>query len=287
MATSVTEPAAFARESPRPRVGSPPRRRLDSRPLLLAPATLFVLFIMTPVAALVWRAAEAPGFWPSIQGHFVVEALSLTAATTSCTLVLAVVDGTPLAYLLARTSFRGKRLVETVIDFPLLLPPVVAGVALLMAFGRRGVLGPELGFLGLSIPFTSPAVVLAQLFVAGPFYVRSARVGFGAVDRAVEEAAATDGASGWDSFRRITLPLALPGIATGAVLCFGRSVSEFGATLLFAGNLEGRTQTMSLAIMQAMQSNLSAALALAVLLVVMAGTVLFLSRTLAIDRLQG
>jgi len=249
-----------------------------NRPFLVAPSALFVLFILVPLVALVWRGTESPDFWTSLRDHFVVEALTLTVLTTACTLALAFVAGTPLAYLLARSSFRGKPLVETVIDFPLLLPPVVAGVALLMAFGRRGLLGPELGVFGVSLPFTTPAVVLAQLFVAGPFYVRSARVGFGAVDRAVEEAAATDGASGWQSFLRITFPLALPGIGTGAVLCFGRSVSEFGATLLFAGNLEGRTQTMSLAILQAMQTSLPSALALSVLLVLIAGTILLLLR---------
>ena len=254
-------------------------------PVLAAPAVLLVSFILVPVIAVVWRAAASPDFVASLRGHFVLEALTLTGVTTAVTLILAFVGGTPLAYLLARYSFRGKRLVETAVDFPLVLPPVVAGLALLMAFGRRGVLGPGLGVLGIELPFTTAAVVLAQLFVASPFYVRSARVGFGAIDPDIEEAAAMDGASAWASFRRITLPLALPSIASGMVLCFGRAVSEFGATLLFAGNLEGRTQTMSLAIMQAMQTNLASALALAVLLVVTAATVLLLSRALAGDRL--
>jgi molybdate transport system permease protein len=262
-----------------------PSIRVSGGSLFGVPAALLVLFILVPLVALVWRALQSPSFWPSLRGPFVLQALQLTGFTTGCTLLLAFVGGTPLAFVLARSSFRGKRLVETAIDFPLLLPPVVAGVALLMAFGRRGLLGGQLGMLGIELPFTTAAVILAQLFVAGPFYVRSARIGFGAVPRAIEEAAAIDGASTWASFTQVTFPLALPGIASGAILCFGRAVSEFGATLLFAGNLPGRTQTMSLAIVQAMQSNLSAALALAVLLVGISGALLFLSRTLVGDRI--
>jgi molybdate transport system permease protein len=210
-----------------------------------------------------------------------MQALRVTAVTTLLTLLAVVVVGTPLAYLLARRAFRGKWLVELAVDLPLVLPPVVAGVALLMAFGRRGLLGPPLSAFGIELPFTLAAVVLAQIFVAGPFYVRSARVGFAGVDHAIEEAAAIDGASAWQAFRHVTAPLALPGIAGGAVLCFGRALSEFGATLMFAGNFMGETQTMSLAIMQAMETDLTGALALSVLLVVAAALVLLVARGLA------
>jgi molybdate transport system permease protein len=148
-------------------------------------------------------------------------------------------------------------------------------------------LGPPLQVLGIELPFTMAAVVLAQVFVAGPFYVRSARVGFAAIDPAIEEAAAIDGASHWASFRHVTLPLALPGIASGLVLCLGRALSEFGATLLFAGNLTGTTQTMALAIMQAMESDLTAALALSLLLVVLTALVLLGTRRLAHGRGHG
>jgi molybdate transport system permease protein len=164
---------------------------------------------------------------------------------------------------------------------PLVLPPVTAGVALLMAFGRRGVLGHHLAVLGIELPFTMSAVVLAQIFVAGPFYVRGAKLGFAAIESEVEEAAAIDGASAFTGFWYVTLPLALPGMASGMVLCLARAVSEFGATLMFAGNFPGRTQTMSLAIMAALESDLSSALALAVLLVVLAAAVLVVSRVLA------
>ncbi len=190
------------------------------------------------------------------------------------------ITGTPLAYWLARSGFRGKQLVETLVELPIALPPVIAGVALLMAFGRRGVLGPALEVFGLTLPFTTAAVVLAQLFVAVPFYVRGAALGFRAVPRELEEAAAVDGATPWQAFRRITLPLAFPGLLSGMLLCGTRAAAEFGATLLFAGNLPGRTQTMTLAIMTAMETDVSRALALAVLLLLVSLAILLGVRAL-------
>jgi molybdate transport system permease protein len=253
--------------------------------VLAVPAGAIVAIAVVPLVALVWRAATAPNFIASLSAPVVLKALRVTAASLTLTLTLVILSGTPLAYLLARAHFRGKRLLELAVDLPLVLPPVVAGVALLMAFGRRGLLGSSLTAFGIGIPFTLAAVVLAQVFVAGPFYVRSAVTGFALIDPEVEEAAAIDGASDWDCLRYVTLPLAMPGLFSGAVLCFGRALSEFGATLLFAGNLSGRTQTMSLAIMQTMESDLSAALALSVLLVAAAALVLLLARALATRRL--
>jgi molybdate transport system permease protein len=258
------------------------RARRDQTGLLCAvPTALLVLFIVVPLVALIWRATADPSFWPSMTKPVVLEALWVTLITTAATLLVSMAAGTPLAYVLARRRFPGKWLVETVTDLPLVLPPVTAGVALLMAFGRRGVLGPQLEVLGIELPFTMPAVVLAQVFVAGPFYIRGAKLGFAAIEPEIEEAAAIDGASTFTGFWYVTLPLALPGITSGIVLCLARAVSEFGATLMFAGNFAGRTQTMSLAIMAALESDLSAALALAVLLVVMAAAVLVVSRLLA------
>ncbi len=248
--------------------------------IMAAPASLLVLIVVVPIAALVWRATSSPDFLANLSKPVVLQALWITFLSTSASLFLVVLSGTPLAYLLARRQFPGKRLIALVVDLPLVLPPVVAGVALLLAFGRRGLLGSSLSAFGFEVPFTLAAVVLAQVFVAGPFYVRSAVAGFSFVEQEVEEAAAMDGASSFQCFRHITLPLAAPAIAGGAVLCFGRALSEFGATLLFAGNIAGRTQTMSLAIMQAMETDLSAALALSVLLVVAAALVLMLVRLL-------
>jgi molybdate transport system permease protein len=245
------------------------------------PAVVLVAFIILPLVALFWRAATSSVFWSSVTEPVVLDAMRLTVTTTLLTLTVAVCVGTPLSYLLARRPFPGRWLVQTLVDLPLILPPMVAGVALLMAFGRRGLIGTPLSLLGIELPFTTAAVVLAQLFVAGPFYLRSARLGFASVETAIEEAAAIDGATFWQGLRFVTLPLALPGLATGGVLCFGRAVSEFGATLLFAGNFEGRTQTMSLAIMQAMQTDLPAALVLAVILVLISGAVLIASQLIS------
>ena len=254
------------------------RRRLTGA-LFLAPALLLLTVIALPLAALVLRAVQEGAFGRKLVSDYVVDALRLSAISTSVTLVLAVATGTPLAFALARRRFRGKQLVETLVDLPLVLPPVVAGIALLVAFGRRGVLGDELRLLGISLPFTLAAVILAQVFVAVPFYVRSAKVGFAAVPRDVEEAAAIDGASPWQSFRDVTVPLAMPGIGAGMVLCWARALSEFGATLLFAGNLRGTTQTMPLAIMGAFERSLGEALALAVLLLAISAAVLIATRS--------
>jgi molybdate transport system permease protein len=259
------------------------KRRLRSNtsgPALLfgAPATLLAVFLAVPVVALVLRGVTAPQFWASLAKPLVLQALRLTVLTTLTTLVIVLATGTPLAYLLARRRFPGRALLQTIVDLPLVLPPMVAGVALLMAFGRVGLLGAPLGRVGLDLPFTTAAVVMAQTFVAAPFYVRSARLGFAAIDRSVEEAALMDGASAAQAFLRILLPLARPGLTGGAVLCLGRALSEFGATLLFAGNFEGRTQTMSLAIFQALQTDLSSALVLAVALVAVSCTVLVVSQ---------
>jgi molybdate transport system permease protein len=256
-------------------------RRVDAGWFCVVPTSLLVLFIVVPLAALVWRAIIDPTLWSSLTKRIVLDALWVTGLTTSATLLIALIVGTPLAYLLARRHFPGKWLIEIATDLPLVLPPVTAGVALLMAFGRRGVLGPSLAVLGIELPFTMTAVVLAQLFVAGSFYIRGAKLGFAAIDPELEEAASIDGASAWARFWYVILPLALPGIASGMVLCMARAVSEFGATLMFAGNFARRTQTMSLAIMAALETDLSAALALAVLLVGIAAVILVLSRVVA------
>jgi molybdate transport system permease protein len=167
------------------------RARRDNAVLMYAvPTSLLVLFSIIPLVALIWRATADPTFWPSLTKRLVPEALWVTLTTTTVTLLMAIVAGTPLAYLLARRQFPGKWLIETATELPLVLPPVTAGVALLMAFGRRGVLGPQLAVLGIELLFTMAAVVLAQRFVAGPFYIRGAKLGFAAVEPEVEEAAA-------------------------------------------------------------------------------------------------
>jgi molybdate transport system permease protein len=186
-----------------------------------------------------------------------------------------------VAYVLARVSFRGKRAAEILVQLPMVLPPVVCGVALLMAFGRRGLLGGHLSALGIEIPFTTTAVVLAQVFMASPFFILAARSGLESVPRPVEEASRTLGASELATFARITLPLTWPALVSGLVLCWGRAVGEFGATIMFAGNMRGTTRTMTLAILTAAQGDLDSALVLsailllfALLMFVAAGTIL-------------
>lgn len=197
----------------------------------------------------------------------VVQAVTLSLTTTSLSTLLALLLGTPLALLLARGRFRGRRAIDTLIDLPMVLPPSVAGIALLLAFGRRGLVGAYLNDWGISLAFTTAAVVLAQLFVAAPYYVKAAVGGFAGVERDLEQAAAMDGAGSWAIFRHITIPLAWPVLFGGAVMTWARALGEFGATIIFAGNYPGRTQTMPLAIYIGFELNLDVALTLSVILV--------------------
>jgi molybdate transport system permease protein len=240
-------------------------------------AAVALLFLGLPVVALLARALihGALGEAPTVA---LVEALALSLVASLASLVVVVVFGSPLAWVLARRSFRGKQLAETLVDLPIILPPTVAGLALLLAFGRRGVAGPALELVGLSIPFTTLAVVVAQVFVSGPFYIRAARSGFERVDRDLEEAAAVDGGSGAQVIRRITIPLAAPALGAGLVLAWARALGEFGATIMFAGNVAGRTRTLPLLIYAEFQDTLDAAVAAASVLVVAAIGVLLAVR---------
>jgi molybdate transport system permease protein len=163
-------------------------------------------------------------------------------------LCLTIALGLPLAYVLARRRFRGSGLIEAVVDLPLVLPPSVAGLALLLTLGRRGFLGGPFDAVGIEIPFTTLAVILAQTFVSAPFFIRSARTGIASVERDLEAAARVDGASDIEVFRHITVPLAGSALAAGLVMSWARSLGEFGATIMFAGNIEGRTQTLPLVV---------------------------------------
>jgi molybdate transport system permease protein len=228
---------------------------------------LFTAFLTLPIVALLLRVPVST-LADYATRPIVVDALLLSLYTSLISLGLMVLLGTPLAYLLGRHTFPGKRVLETLVEIPLVMPPAVAGVALLLAFGRRGLLGPLIEGTGFDIAFSTAAVVLAQTFVASPFYVRAARAGFQSVPVELEDAAASDGAGRWARFRHILLPLALPGMVGGAVMAWARALGEFGATILFAGNFEGRTQTMPLAIYSALESDLNAAIVLSAILVV-------------------
>jgi molybdate transport system permease protein len=253
------------------------RRRGHRSPVplpLLLPGLLGLVFLVLPLAGLLVRAPwsdlpaqlTSPAVWQALR-------LSLICATlaTAVTLVL----GVPLAWLLARTEFPGRRLVRALVTLPLVLPPVVGGVALLLALGRNGVAGRWLDqWFGVTLPFTTAGVVVAEAFVAMPFLVISVEGTLRAADPRYEEAAATLGASRFTAFRRVTLPLIAPGIAAGAVLAWARALGEFGATITFAGNFPGRTQTMPLAVYLALQSDPAAAIALSLVLLTVSVAVL-------------
>lgn len=217
-------------------------------PAVWIAAGVLILFLAVPLAAMVIRAAAASRGLTAAGVETLRQAITLSLVTTAVAMVVIVLLGTPLAYLLARRSFPGRQLLDSLVDLPIVLPPAVAGIALLMAFGRRGVVGQWLAEWGITIGFSPAAVVMAQVFIAAPFFVRAAKSGFARVDRELEDAAADLGASPVRVFTTITLPLALPGLAAGAVLAWARALGEFGATIMFAGNFPGVTQTMPLAI---------------------------------------
>ena len=251
-------------------------------PLLALP---LLLFLLLPLVALILRVDPA-GLVRNLTNPQVVQAVQLSLVTTSLSTLLALLFGTPLAYWLARRQFRGRAAIDTLLDLPMVLPPSVAGIALLLAFGRRGLLGAYLADAGLNIAFTQTAVVLAQIFVAAPFYVKSAIVGFGEVDRELEQAAALDGADRWAVFRYITVPLAWSTLFGGAVMTWARALGEFGATIIFAGNFPGRTQTMPLAIYIGFELELTIALTLSVILLTISFLVLFIVKGLLRQRIK-
>jgi molybdate transport system permease protein len=247
----------------------------------LVAATLFLALLVLPVAGLLLRV-PFPVLVERIRSPVVVQALWLSLATSLASSLVVVALGLPVAYLLASRGFAGKRVIETLVDLPMVLPPTVAGVGLLLAFGRAGLIGRVLVPLGITIPFTTAAVVLAQAFVAGPFFVNAARAGFESVEPRYLRAAATLRASAGYTFARVVLPLSLPSLVAGAAMTWARALGEFGATITFAGNLPGVTQTMPLAVYIALQTDLEAAVTLAVILLVFSFTLL-----LALRRLPG
>jgi molybdate transport system permease protein len=243
--------------------------------LLLVASLPLLLFLLLPLCALILRVSP-PDFLTNVFQRDVAQAISLSIRTTLVTTLVTLIAGTPVAYLLARRHFRGRRVVDTLIDLPMVLPPSVAGLALLIAFGRRGLLGRYMSDAGLDIAFTQTAVVLAQLFVAAPYYLRAAMTGFAGVDRELELAAAIDGANPLRIFRYITLPLAGTSLLGGTVMTWARALGEFGATIIFAGNFPGRTQTMPLAIYIGFELDLNVALTLAAILLAVAFGVLLI-----------
>lgn len=254
------------------------RRRTAGVPLpLLVPAALGTLFLVLPLLGLVVRAP-----WSDLGARLaepaVGEALRLSLVSATLATAVSLVLGAPMAWVLARSRIRGRSVLRALVTVPLVLPPVVGGVALFLVLGRQGIVGEWLyDATGFSIPFTTLAVVIAETFVAMPFLVISVEGALRAADARFEDAAATLGADRWTTFRRVTLPIVAPGVAAGAVLCWARALGEFGATITFAGNFPGTTQTMPLSVYLALQSDPEAAIVLSlVLLAVSLATLLLL-----------
>ncbi|MFF8909866.1 molybdate ABC transporter permease subunit [Streptomyces olivaceoviridis] len=263
-----------------PRTGRPRRRRVGTgrrrgAPLpLLLPGVLALAFLLLPLLSLLVRAPWR-GLPGRLAGAEVWQALQLSLVSATAATAVSLVLGVPLAWLLARTEFPGRGLVRALVTLPLVLPPVVGGVALLLALGRNGVIGRWLdAWFGITLPFTTAGVVIAEAFVAMPFLVISVEGTLRAADPRYEEAATTLGASRFTAFRRVTLPLIAPGIAAGAVLAWARALGEFGATITFAGNFPGRTQTMPLAVYLALQNDPEAAISLSLVLLTVSIAVL-------------
>ena len=247
--------------------------------LLSGLGAILLLFLAVPVVALIARALSAEEGWHPRTALVLRQALGLSLGTTATTMLIVVALGTPLAYLLARRRFPGATVVEALVDLPIVLPPAVAGIALLVTFGRNGLIGRWLDSVGITVGFTTAAVIMAQVFVAAPFYVIAARGGFARVDSDLEAAAADLGAAPRRVFRTVTLPLVAPSLIAGAMLAWARALGEFGATIMFAGSFPGVTQTMPLAIYGRFGAgDLPAALLLSVVLLIASLVVLLAVR---------
>jgi molybdate transport system permease protein len=254
------------------------RRSLFTACLVLAAALAFA-FLLLPLAAIFLRVPVGE-LVHQLGSRVVIDAIVVTAKANAIAQGLILLVGTPAAYLIAGRRFRGRALAITLVELPLVLPPAVAGIGLLAAFGRLGLLGSTFSALGISIGFTQTAVVLAVAYVASPFYLRQAIASFEALDGALLDASRTLGAGPARTFVRIALPLASRGLAAGAALSFARGIGEFGATIMFAGSLQGVTQTLSLAIYSQFEVNFDVALALGALLVLVSGAILFAAKLL-------
>ena len=242
--------------------------------------TVVALFLGLPVFAVVERAITESDFFAAVSSSEATQALRLSLETTTISIVIILLVGTPVAFVLARGQFPGRDVIDALVDLPIVLPPAVAGLGLLMAFGRRGLLGEWLADAGIEIAFTRTAVIMAQTFVASPFYIRAAKAGFDSIDPDLEAVAYTLGSSRLEVFRRIAIPVAMPSLLAGAVMAWARALGEFGATIMFAGSFAGRTQTVPLAIYRELETGLDVPLALSAVLIMISLVVLFVFRLL-------
>jgi molybdate transport system permease protein len=259
----------------RPATGSRVRRSTSGVPVVvIAGATVAVLFFLVPLAGLVWRAPWS-STWKVVSSGGAREALRLSVETSLAATAIAVVFGVPLAWVQARVAYPGRSVVRAITLLPMVLPPVVGGVALLLALGRNGLVGQYLDRVGVHLPFHVLGAVVAETFVSMPFLVLTVEAAFRSADRRFEDAARTLGASRLSVFRRVTLPMIRPSLVAGAVLCWARALGEFGATITFAGNAQGKTQTLPLFVYVTLEgSNSDAAIVLSLVLVVVSLVVL-------------
>jgi molybdate transport system permease protein len=272
MVTRSATSRLTARERARRAARGGPSRSVPAP--LLVPALVAVVFLILPLAGLLVRAPWS-SLASALSGSDATQALVLSVWTSSVTTAIALIIGVPLAWVLARTTFPGQRLLRALVTLPLVLPPVVGGVALLLAFSRVGLVGRYLdSWFGLTIPFTPIAVVMAETFVAMPFLIITVEGALRSADQGFEEAAATLGASRMTVFRRVTVPLIAPSLGAGAVLCWARALGEFGATITFAGSFPGQTETMPIAVYYALENDPNAAIALSLVLLVVSVVVL-------------
>ncbi len=253
--------------------------------MIVIASSVLLLFLVIPLLVLLVRAIEAD-LLQQLTQPTVAQALRLSLLTSTASTLITITLGTPLAYSLARRRVPARTAIETLLDLPIVLPPAVAGLALLLTFGRRGFFGPLLDTLGINLPFTTAAVIMAGTFVAAPFFIRSAQTGFASVPHQLEESASDLGASHWRVFQRVTLPLAGTALLSGAILSWARALGEFGATILFAGSFIGRTQTMPLAIYQALETDLGSAIAIAAILIIISFVFLVVLRLITHGRIS-
>lgn len=266
------------KRKPRP---APDRNFKADKLLLFSVSGLTFLLLLLPILVLIGYGISARGWEGLPDSATILKAILLSFASTSAVIGLTALLGTPLAYVLSRCQFAGKHIVSLFIELPIVMPPAVAGLALLLTFGRRGFIGSLLSDAGIIIPFSIAAVIIAQFFISAPFYIRSAQTGFSGIPPEVEDAACVDGASGWRLFWHIILPVAWRALASGLILSWARALGEFGATILFAGNLPGRTQTMPLLVYTVFERDINAAIWTGLILVVLALVALSLSQWFA------
>jgi molybdate transport system permease protein len=262
---------------------SPAKKRIQWTLTCIGAAVLVAsvtLYLVLPILALFFRTTPEL-FVASLADPEVISAFRLSLITSVISLAIVILAGTPFAYVHCRSQYPGKVLVDTLIDLPLVLPPAVAGLGLLVLWGRMGLLGQYLSVYGISLAFTTVAVIMAQIFVASPFYLRQAKVLFDQIDPAYEQTARTLGASPVCVFIRIVIPMTAGGLVSGAVMTFGRALGEFGATIMFAGNVPGTTQTMPLAVYLNMSGDFNAGITIAILLVLISFAIMIAVRLLA------